>query len=109
MSGSKPTPYPFRWQRDRLILLLWAGLLLLAVGVAVLSLTSAYRHVRTPPEPAAVGAEAGGRSPGESVEDPQRWQAVDLAWGCLSVPPALETGRADRAASSTGPSRVPPA
>jgi len=39
-------PYLFRWRRERLTLLLWLCLLLLAITASVLSLTAAYRHVR---------------------------------------------------------------
>jgi hypothetical protein len=49
-------PYLFRWRRDRLALLLWLCLFLLAVTVSVLSLTAAYRHVRQHPDPAGESA-----------------------------------------------------
>ena len=39
-------PYLFRWRRERLTLLLWLCLFLLAITASVLSLNAAYRHVR---------------------------------------------------------------
>jgi len=96
-------PYLFRWRKDRLTLLLWLCLFLLAMTASVLSLTAAFRHVRQQESPGASAQTELGMEPSFGAPTPG-----DFAARSDPPPDRLPPARATRHDGSAGPARLPP-